>query len=388
MGVDITVTGNRLDASGWGKIFGAWANQGDDEPFSEPEFGPADGTGSQVAHLWRKGSIRGVLFRWQPPEKELEVRLNAFASRRDWMTAFTILRTGVKHGGGTILFEGEDLSPDELSKEEAFRRASHDFLFAAASVARADRDSMLPFGDFSLTVSASEMAGCTPKNLATIENELADRVERYATAYRSGVMNFKTGHRVTTWALIPTIIDKRVDRIDVAVSDPMSYPADTAELSLTTLLELLGDRAEDLHDTYYLPAVQIDEEQELIDAFKSAAAETPAIEETEPQFASQAEAPSGGAVDLTNPESIAGVVTGIVQAVAREEKPEDVHAQLVEWGLDDEMAQALMSGSFVALEALLTGKQPKAVVKILKKKLGVPEEFGMIIVKGVADGLG
>lgn len=382
MGVDIELSGNKLRLEAWNKILGAWAEQRDDDPFVEAEFQSSGGDG-HFAWLWRKGSIRGVGLTWNAKSRELACRLNVLSSRADWINAFTVLRAALKHGGGTLTIEGDEVGPDELTKERAIERATHDFVACAPMVARQGA-TRLPIVLFEVDVDGAELSACTRENFGQIEKRLADRIESYATAYRSGTMTLQSGHRLTSWARIPTLIDKRVDIVDLPVTDPMKHPSESVSLPLATLLELLGDQAVDLGSVYYLPEVS-DDDAAAIDRFKQAGEAAPPIESIPPAFASGADAARAQSLDFSTPEGIKRVVGIVLESGMQGVEEDELEAQLVDGGLDAEAVPFIMAAVGIAFSAMAERKKPEKVIKLLHKELNMPREMSALVMQGVVD---
>ncbi|MEM7232212.1 MAG: hypothetical protein AAF517_08565, partial [Planctomycetota bacterium] len=366
--MDGTVRGNRLGIEQWEKVFRAWEAQTDDVPFSDPRFGMPDESGEMSVQIWRRGSIRGVHFTWRPESRELDVRLPALASRSDWIHAFTILRTGLSHGEGTLEIEGEPIPHAELTREEAIRRATHDFMFSAAGAAQ-DSESVLPLGEIQIELSAEEVRGCSPETIGRIEGALARRVNGYMTAYQPRWRLYQTGHRVTSWALIPTAVDKSCDLISVAVEEVSLLNTESVSLPLDTLVEVLGDRVENLGRWWFLPEIGLETNQPLINAIKSAAEQSPSLDEMRPKNPLP-QVEGYGRIDIRTEPGFVEFVRKVATSIDREEDAEVMLTRCLAGGLSLEDAEALCGAIWVVVEGVAAGRKEKELSKYITESYG------------------
>jgi hypothetical protein len=87
-----------------------------------------------------------------------------------------------------------------------------------------------------------------------VEEALAGRVRKYATAYRAGIIQVGNRTRISNWALIPTVVQE-TDYISLEWKGNIFVPVER-------LRAILGDRAEDLGSgLLYLPG--LDQEKDL-----------------------------------------------------------------------------------------------------------------------------
>ena len=234
-----------------------------------------------------------------------------------------------------------------------------------------------------MSVRQEDIGSCTPETIDAVERGLAEKIERYAMAHYSPVFRLNTGHRVTSWALGASVLSKQVDYVDVAVSDPFKGSVETAQLPLETLLEVMGEEVvEDLGESFYLPTYEHAEEPELIARLKEAAAASVPLEESEPRFDS--------AEPESSPEESAQQVIQIVERIVvsvRTEEPEAVHQALIDDGLDETWANALMAAVSIAFQALNEGLEPAEVAERIQKELECPEDLTIAILEGIGRGL-
>lgn len=257
MSVEFTLHDNRLKLQPWNELLAAWEQKRPDELYEPAEF--SDGK-PPVALVWGKGSTRGFLLAYDP--KGTVARFNALASRTDWVRGFHIMRSAVRDGGGYWEREtGEVYGLDQLVPEQARDEATKDFVFSAKAL---PEDASVPFRHFDLPLPRQQLRG----KLDEVEAALAGRVEKYATAYASGTMLLKGGMRVTTWALIPTIVGA-ADFVAIDWKYGLHVP-------LPKLKAVLGARAEPLgEEALYLPALDPRRDAALLSALEKASVSFP-----------------------------------------------------------------------------------------------------------------
>lgn len=257
MSVEFTLHDNRLQLRQWNELLAAWEQKRADELYEPAQF--SDGK-PPVALIWGRGSTRGFLLAYDP--KGTVGRFNALASRTDWVRGFHVMRSAVRDGGGFWEREtGEIYGLDQLVPEQAREEATKDFVFSAKAL---PENASIPFRHFDLSVPRAQLRG----KLDDVEAALAARLEKYATAYASGTMVLQGGGRVTTWALIPTIIQD-ADVVAVDWKDGLHVP-------LPKLKAILGARAEPLGDeATFLPELDPKRDAAILAALEKANIEFP-----------------------------------------------------------------------------------------------------------------
>jgi len=255
MATEFKLSGNRLSKKKWNRLLQDWAGRQDVTIYDEPVF---DDSEDPLAFVWGKGSIRGALFTLRKKEKCLVLRLSELASRTDWTFGYEILNLALEMGGGILEREsGEIHGPDRLTGEQAREDGAREFcadLNRARGLLEQKKDVYLPLGPFLIKLSPGDLPPCTPETMGEVEQELAWRVQKYATAYRAGIILVGSNQRVSNWALIPTVVQE-TDYISLEWKGNIFVPVDR-------LRAILGDRAEDLGSgLLYLPG--LDQEKDL-----------------------------------------------------------------------------------------------------------------------------
>jgi hypothetical protein len=244
MSVCFHLTGSKLNAEKWDTLLSDWSADLPDNILDEPRFSEEKEPLCFVAGL---GSIRGIVITLGPGKNEADVRLSALASRKDWEWAFELMAIALKEGGGKVEREtGETYGSKNLSRNQAHKEAMQDFIFSAnAFRPKAATGFALPMDGYNVPITASDLPPVNEKNFNQVEEALVAKMERYIGAYRPPIMETTDGKRVTTWALVQTLIPK-VDQVMVDYADNMVVPYDK-------LTKILGDYAEDLGDLLWLP---------------------------------------------------------------------------------------------------------------------------------------
>ncbi|HYF49837.1 MAG TPA: hypothetical protein VEJ63_10550 [Planctomycetota bacterium] len=261
MSVCFYVTGLKLNAEKWDELLGEWTEEHLDDILDEPRFSEEKEPLCFVAGL---GSIRGIVLTLGPKKGAAELRLSALASRKDWEWAFEIMALALKKGGGGVEREtGEAYTAKNLTRAQAHKEAEQDFIFSAnAFQSRLGNGVSVPMGEYSVPLTPSDLPPVSEKNFDKVEKALAKRMERYIGAFRPFVMKMDDGSRVTTWALIPTMI-QQVDLVTIDYADDMEVP-------YPQLREILGDRAEQVGDLLWLPELSPKKDKALLEKLAAA----------------------------------------------------------------------------------------------------------------------
>ncbi|MEM7164540.1 MAG: hypothetical protein AAF581_03710 [Planctomycetota bacterium] len=311
--------------------------------------------------------------RWPPEPQPLELRLNALASRSDWQTAFSVLRRAISLAGGSVELDGEPLSLEQLVDEEAVRRGTDDFLFSCQALRQGGTTH---FGSFSVEISAALLAGCTLQTLDSVEQELADLIEPFASAMAPAIARLATGSSYCYWMLGPTLIDKNCEFVEVCVGEG---PANTY-IKLDELIQILGARVGDAGPSFYLPRIDCDKETHLLERLLMAGKKHAEMAEAERLAPDRSY--------LSTPEGVALVAKYIVQAVMFiGDSPEDVVARLTNGGLDPALVETLLQGTLIALDAVQRTQEPAEIMEVMKKKTGATDALAAQIWTGVLEGL-
>ncbi len=273
MSVVFTLRGNTLEIDQWNELLGAWAAKQGFDLYDEPEF-VEEADGEFVAHVWGAGSTRGVVFFHR--RGEVEMRLGALASRKDWVIGFNLLRVAMQWGGGTLESDNDvDYTTETLTAQNAQRDAVRDFvpsctMFRQGLLDTPHRRTLIPLGAFSMPVTLDDFPECGAEDVPRVERQLATRIRKYAEAFRSSGFQLRDGSTLSTWALIPTILGE-CDLLSIDVARA-GAPAAGIHVPFAAVREVLGDRAEDLGDgSWFLPELDHERDATLIRALQDAA---------------------------------------------------------------------------------------------------------------------
>lgn len=355
MSVVFYLRGSRFTVPQWNVLLARWVEARKIQPYDEPQF---DDQGD--AHIWGPGSIRGVVLSRSSSDGNVEITLYTFASRQDWMWAFDIMRQAVKNGGGTVeRGGGEAYGMDRLVPKEAESEAVRNFICAAEC--RRESTVFLPLGFFSMPLSPKEIAGCTLETLPKIEQALAARVQKYASAYRASIIELKDGTKLSTWALIPTVVGQ-VDRISIDWKGGM-------EIGLADLKAILVPRAEDLKGITFLPALDPQRDAAVLQAI-----EKKAVRMEQPQD-------SGDSL-----EPIGRLAKQLVESALSARVAEDVSREYPKMGVDKRLIDALIYIVGFTLQGLQQRKRAEQIMNELLKQ-GVPVDVLDAAFRGISEAL-
>ncbi len=399
MSVEFTLSGSTLTVPDWNDVFDEWSAAQEEELFTEPSFHAENDHATLILGV---GSVRGVSLRLE--DEEVAVRLSALASRVDWRNAYAILRIALERGGGQLEREdGTVLRIDDLTADAARAHAVRDFVFSVGAVKNAleqpettehggddaagetddaENRVQLPIGLFNVSLGSSDLPDvpCTEDDVPALESLLAERVERYASAFHGSTMILAGRARLSTWALIPTL---------VGAPDLIAVQGLDEPIPLVPLLRELGEQVELVgDDVHFLPEVAEADQPALLERLRPHAVSLEAwIEEhggPEPDGADGEVDPSVEAWEKAAP-----IIQLVVAQLLAGEPPPDVIDRLTgEIGMPEEVAEMLV-GAVVAGMAELQGPQgemrslPDVIGRLAEK--GMPRPLALLVIQAVAE---
>lgn len=371
MSVEFTLKNNVLTDEQWDSLMENWSEARNEPLYVEPHFNE-----EKQAHLFGPGSIRGAVFLRRVEDNEVDLRLNALSSRTDWRMGFEVLWMAIKRGGGSVEREsGESYGLAMLSSDQAERDAIRDFAFSVRAMSANFRKegastATLPMGIFDLPVTVADFPEVSDENIDDIETALAERVEKYASAFPASVFKLTGGATISTWALIPTLVGE-VDLI--ALPKRANSDKEAVHVPLARLKELLGARAVTLGSTTYLPAMDEEEDHALLDTVRQESVPFPETQEAPKQR------------DEEMARLIKLVVGRLVDRLFEGGNPEDVMNEMIEGGLDKGIAKMLFAVTAMTVKGLSQdGQSPEEIAADLISK-GAPEDVIVTAITAVLD---
>lgn len=374
MSVEFSMTGCKLDCAQWNELLEEWAGAQKDDLYDEPCFEKDEDEPTML--VWGDGSTRGVVLSLGDGGSDVTVRFNVLASRKDWERGFEIMKRALAKGGGAIEREtGETYTVAKLTRDQAHEEAVTDFVFGANSVRASveqsnDKKALLPFSGFALPLTPADLPACTRENQAAIEGAIAQRLQRYGQAFRGHVLQMKNGAQLASWALIPTIIGK-VDLVAMDWKD-INVPCDR-------LVAVLGDRAEPLGGSYYLPELDPEKDRAILEALEK--------ENVDPSTVQPSSANGEPEEDEQSQQSqvIKQITIFIMTQIAQHADPNKAKTLLVKKGMEEQVAENLIAAVSTALELLMNQrKQPQEVVGELTRH-GMPQSMAAAMVGGITE---
>lgn len=332
MSVEFDVTNCSLDEEGWEDVLAGWADeQGEDDLFREPVFQQG------AAFLLGTGSVRGATLIQDPESEVVHLRLPALASQADWRRGLQVARRALEQGGGELLHEdGTAYTAEQLTDALADELALRDFTATLQAIhpQLQQSEASLPLDAFELLLERGSLpATCTPEEGRALMARLAARVEVLAAAFPATTFTLQGGPRLTTWALIPTL----VSNADLVSIEGLERP-----VPLARLRELLGDRCQRAgEETWLLPELDAEADAALLGQLEAASVDLDAwsrqngFQVPEGGFAS-AGAGAEGVPAVYAP--LAGAIARVVMAASQGEDPRLVRRALLREGADEQTA--------------------------------------------------
>ena len=366
MSVEFTLNDSTLTLADWDRLLEE-ANDWELNDHAEPVFSE-----SGVAHVLVAGSIRGVVVFHGGSGELITLRMGALASRADWRAAYALAEAALAAGGGTLEREtGETYAAGELSSELAVEHALADFLPTVRSVramlleGETGGSIDLPLGRFSVSLNLEELPeDFRQDQVEPLEERLAARVARYATAFHASTLALEGGVRVGTWAQIPTLLGS------VHLIACSAFDAERGLVPAAALADALGERVERIGGGgLYLPELDLDQEPELKarlaallitpEAWTAANAELLAEEARQ-----EAErAPTSVRLLGENTEEFEayrGLLTFVMAGVAQDVPAEGLFAALDERGVPEDIAKTVVNLVGMTLGRLFSaGEEPR-----------------------------
>ncbi|MBL4844388.1 MAG: hypothetical protein JKY65_02575 [Planctomycetes bacterium] len=391
MSVEFSLNGSSLTLEAWDALVEE-SNDWDLNDHSDPVFSESGG-----AQFLVPGSTRGVLLSHEGTPSSISFRLGALASQADWRAAYALVTRALAGGGGT--FEREDgttLSAEALTADLANEHALTDFVSSVEMLGQVltgsgdDAEEVaLPLGRFSLRLTPADLPdACGPEEAQALEATLAARVDRYSRAFHASTLYLEGGIRVSTWALIETLVGSGAHLIACSAFDPEAglIPADQ-------LLEVLGDLGESTGGGgLFLPELDLEKDPALRGKLEAILVQPEAwAEANSERLDSEAEATAESAAESAAEfEPYRGLLTYVLAESARGLEPAEIHAALQERGVPEEVAGNVVGLIGIAFEHIYTEEgevreDPGAVLEDLVQA-GVPPGLGMLVLEVIARG--
>jgi hypothetical protein len=376
MSVEFSLTGCKLDCAKWNELLEEWAGEQEEDLYDEPCFEEEEEVPTML--VWGDGSTRGVVLSLGEGGRDVTVRFNVLASRKDWERGFEIMKRALAQGGGSIEREtGETYTAAKLTREQAHEEAITNFLFGAKSTRASldrteDKRALLPFAGFALPLTPADLPACTRENQAAIEEALAQRLHRYGHAFRANVFETENKARVSTWGLEPTVVGE-VDFVAI------EWNNNFFNVPIGRLIEILGSRVEPLGGSHYLPELDPEKDRAILDTLQK--------EDVDPNTAQPREVVEGQAGGGQDHEMrlIKQLTLFIMEQIAQHSNPDKAKAELVKQGMEPEVAESLIAAVSAALELMLNQKKhPKDVAQELTGH-GLPQHMAAAIIDGIAE---